>query len=441
MQTTVTPSGRRRVDPIVRVTWTSLVLARLGVRRGRSPLDIVVDASRGGPVSRWQVGSRVVHQVNDPALVHEVLATRATTYVRAAHLTRSLAPIFGDGVLIADGDAHRHERRRLASALGPRDVEADAPRVAAAIDRWADALPTNDVVDLEALVARLTLRLAVATFVGDVDESEIDRLGALLDALQPHARRAVRSSRPSPSWLPSRRRRERDRLLAEVDALLDAWRRSAGAARMLRALEAGRTESVADRRAVRDGLFSLLTAAQEGTTAAIVFAAHALARRPEMQRRVVDESPAATDARDDDAFVDRVFKETLRLYPPGWITLRAPTGAVVLGGQSIAKDAMVAVAPWALHRDRRWFSEPEGFEPDRWTPSFEASLPRTVYLPFGVGPHHCVGAAMGMMEARAVVTSLLRRVRLEAVSAAPLALSPGITLRPRRGVVLRLRAR
>lgn len=190
---------------------------------------------------------------------------------------------------------------------------------------------------------------------------------------------------------------------------------------------------------VRDGLFSLLTAAQEGTAATLAFVLYLLARHPHAARALQTEvdgvlggrTPTAADV-ESLPFMDTLFKEAWRLYPPSWITTRAPRESTTIGPYRIAAGAMVAVSPYALHRDPRWFPEPEAFRPDRWTPEFERELPRGCWLPFGAGPHTCIGRSFGVLESRLILALLVQRARVEPLEHGSIALSAGITLRPRK---------
>ena len=94
-----------------------------------------------------------------------------------------------------------------------------------------------------------------------------------------------------------------------------------------------------------------------------------------------------------------------------------------------------------MHRDPRWFDNPEGFDPDRWTKEFERSLPRCVYMPFGAGPRICIGQHFAMLESILLVAGLAQRYRFELIDAAPLEFAPSVTLRPKKGLRVRVKAR
>jgi cytochrome P450 len=98
------------------------------------------------------------------------------------------------------------------------------------------------------------------------------------------------------------------------------------------------------------------------------------------------------------------------------------------------------MSPWVVHRDPRWWPDPERFDPGRWTPEAEAALPRFAYFPFGGGPRKCIGEGFAWMEGVVVLTTLARRWRLRPAPGAAVTTAPSITLRP-AGMRMRAEAR
>ena len=98
------------------------------------------------------------------------------------------------------------------------------------------------------------------------------------------------------------------------------------------------------------------------------------------------------------------------------------------------------ISPWVVHRDPRWWPDPERFDPGRWTPEAEAALPRFAYFPFGGGPRKCIGEGFAWMEGVMVLATLARRWRLRPAPGAVVTPAPSITLRP-AGLRMRAEAR
>ena len=126
--------------------------------------------------------------------------------------------------------------------------------------------------------------------------------------------------------------------------------------------------------------------------------------------------------------------EVLRLYPPAWSFERQATAPDVIGGYAVDRGAIVAVCPYVLHRHPLYWDNPEGFDPERFTPERSAGRPRYAYVPFGAGPRTCIGNHFAMMEAQIILAMVAREYRLDLVSAHDVVLDPVITLRPKTGI-------
>ena len=135
----------------------------------------------------------------------------------------------------------------------------------------------------------------------------------------------------------------------------------------------------------------------------------------------------------------RVFKETLRLYPPVYFDGRQALVDTSLAGVRCREGTVAMYAPYSLHRRPDFWPDPERFYSDCFLPAAEAARSRYAWLPFGTGPRVCIGMGFALMEGQLVLARLLQRARFELVGheeAAPLA-----TLRPRHGMRVRISLR
>jgi cytochrome P450 len=176
---------------------------------------------------------------------------------------------------------------------------------------------------------------------------------------------------------------------------------------------------------------TLLLAGHETTANALAWALHLLATHPEAQLRAGEDGP----------YVRAVWQEALRLFPPAWLQTRRLTEPDEVCGQRLPAGSMLVFSPWVVHRDPRWWPEPDRFRPERWLdPAPER--PRFAYFPFGGGPRQCIGNDFADLEGRAVLDAVLRRWRLApAPDAPPVVPQPLVTLRPHFGVTLRVEPR
>jgi cytochrome P450 len=128
----------------------------------------------------------------------------------------------------------------------------------------------------------------------------------------------------------------------------------------------------------------------------------------------------------------------MRLFPPAWIIGRRAIDEYAIGDYRLPPRSIVFMSPFVMHRDVRFYERPEQFHPDRWTPAFEAALPKFAYFPFGGGARQCIGEQFAWMEAVLVLATLMQGRRLELDPAQRIVLQPLVTLRSKYGMKMRV---
>jgi cytochrome P450 len=288
----------------------------------------------------------------------------------------------------------------------------------------------------------LTLDILARTLF-DLDLAEIAaEMPAIFDAiLEDVGARAFSpiylSFLPTGSNLRSRTRFKRAQEL--VDELIATRRREAdGRADLLSVLIRHRTP---DGRALTDDevkltLLPLSFAGHETTAMALSWALHLLAEHPDVQRRLraelrseVGERPINRDDVPRLPFTGGVLHETLRLYPPIWGFGRSALRDTELGPYRIPAGTTIFASQWVLHRDRRYFDDPEAFNPDRWAGGLASRLPRCTFMPFGAGPRMCLGSTFAVLEAVVALGTVCARFELRPAGGSRPTLEPLITLR------------
>jgi cytochrome P450 len=141
------------------------------------------------------------------------------------------------------------------------------------------------------------------------------------------------------------------------------------------------------------------------------------------------------------SFTHQVLQEALRLYPPGWLITRRSLDADELGGLPIAPRTDVFISPYMLHRHPDFWDDPEEFRPDRFAGIDAEGRHRFAYIPFAVGPRHCIGENLAMFEMLIHVQKMSRRFSLKRASDEPIELEAQINLRPRSNLLMTVEAR
>jgi cytochrome P450 len=190
-------------------------------------------------------------------------------------------------------------------------------------------------------------------------------------------------------------------------------------------------------RQLRDELVSLIVAGYETTAVTLTWAFALLGQYPDVESRLVaeldrhlDHDAVSVDAVPRLEYVDWVIAESLRLYPTSWVIARETQTACSVGQFRITPGTVVLMSQWTVHRDSRFFDDPDVFRPERWANHLMDRLPRFAYFPFGGGPRVCVGNDFARLEMVLLLATIARQFRLEFRPDAPLIPRPSATLRP-----------
>jgi cytochrome P450 len=192
---------------------------------------------------------------------------------------------------------------------------------------------------------------------------------------------------------------------------------------------------------LRDECVTLILAGHETTANALTWTWYLLSQNPQAERSLQEELDCVLGGRlpaPEDVgrlrYTEMVIAESLRLYPPAWGVARKSLEEHTLGGYTLPKGALILMNQWVLHRDARYYPDPEKFDPERWTPEAKASRPKFAYYPFGGGPRQCIGDGFAWIEGILLLATLAQQWRFRLAPGQNVAPKPVITLRPRYGM-------
>ena len=451
------PTAPALYPPTVPPAARALPLYLSLTRFVRNPLRSLPRTVYEQPIVAYGRKRPLVAWVTGPELIEQILIKRTDVFVKTRLDKRVLRPLIGTGLLTADGDHWRWQRKLASPLFRPNDAYGYVPAMTTAaneqIARWRSLGPSHTAA-IDRDMTETTFAVITRTILAGIDANEaveIQRTGhAYIEPIMWSVAAALMLT-PERWWYPGKRKMMRAARegRAVVQRLLDK-RRASGiegddlVARMLQARNPDTGAPMSDE-ALIDNLATFLLAGHETTAKALTWTLYLLARAPEWQDLARNEVLSVAGRRavtaDDIAklpITQRVLKESMRLYPPVPAMTRVNAEATELGGIVLPQPCLIVIPVFAVHRHTATWDDPGKFDPDRFLPEREAKMQRTQFMPFGAGPRVCIGASFALVEATAVVATLLQSARFDWDGKHLPEPVSRVTLHPRGGMPLKV---
>lgn len=393
-----------------------------------------------------------------PDLIREVLVEKAGSFIRWEHGIRIFASVHGNSVLVTEGDEWKQQRRQVQRGFVTRNFASYVRQLAHATEDALNDLTVGKSIDFEHAMNVLSMDVILGSMFRTSVKSDSELLERAVTELAESAYRQMFIPFPVPGWFPGMAGHRKQ--LAAIDTLIGrciAERKADPAAfhdlvsQLFQEVDPGQDNALLSDQAIHDQAKSLFLARHETTSSTLEWLGWMLAEHPELAARARDEVDAVLEGGRHPQYEDianlhylgQFIKETMRLYPvaPAMFMRRAIED-VQIGEWSLPKGSLVVMQNYAVHRDPRWFPEPEKFDPERFTPAAFKAIPRGAYFPFGLGPRTCIGSHFAMTEMTLITAMLLQRFELfvPPEQAKP-EISFTVALRPKGGMKLILRKR
>jgi len=369
----------------------------------RDRLRFVLDTARTyGDVAQYRVAHMRIYQVNHPEGVGRLLHDNHRNYSKDVPTFGTLKLFLGNGLFTSDGDFWRRQRRLAQPAFHRRRVAAFGELMTDAtqemLERWQAHVGRDQPLDVATEFMRLTMEVVTRALFSTSVEQDIGTIGRAIATLLNDVTFRFTFPFYPPLKVPTPRNRRFLAARATLDGIVyriisERRQRPAEHDDLLALLMETRDEQTGEGmsdKQLRDEVVTLFLAGHETTANALTWASYLLSTHVAIARRLqaeVDETlqgrtPTASDL-PKLPYTRMVIDETLRLYPPAWITYRRAIGDDTVCGYRIPADATVSISPYVTHRDPRLWENPEGFDPDRFAPERSAGRPHYAYFPFG----------------------------------------------------------
>jgi cytochrome P450 len=401
-----------------------------------------------GDAAHYKLGRQHVVFLNSPEYIREILVVQNSNFVKERTVQR-MKMLVGDGLITSEDPFHRKQRILAQPAFYRQRIsgyaEAIVQKAAMARDRWR----AGNELDVSLEMMHLALDIIAKTLFDTDVAAEVEEISREVNAIMrlynflvmvPYAE--MLQHYPLPGM--RRFRRARSQLDGIVYRMIEEHRLDKqDRGDLLSMLLSARYEdgtTMPDLQ-VRDEVMTIFLAGYETIANALTWTWYLLSQNPEAERRMHEELDFVLGGREatyEDIpklkYTEMVLAESMRLYPPAWAMGRHALEDFSLGPYFMPKGTNVFLCQYVMHRDRRYFPDPERFDPDRWAPEAKASRPRFSYFPFGAGARQCIGESFAWMEGILILATLAQRWRLRLAPGHPVALQPLITLRPKYGM-------
>ncbi|PYJ30295.1 MAG: cytochrome P450 [Verrucomicrobia bacterium] len=420
----------------------------------RDPLGYLIRAARKhGDVVHLKIGRKSDFLLNHPDLVRAALLDHEN--LRRC-VNRPLRWLFGTGLLTCRSERHKQQRALLQPMFSRERIVSLGDVMVAQTMRWANRWRDGATVDMAEEMMELAMSItAKALFNVDLSCKSAELRNTLATLLQATRFKnlIVTSKQFEKLSLPFHRRfaRAAEKLDSEICAMIAERKKGACddpdlLSTMLRLRRQSRI-GLTDQQ-IRDQILTFFTVGHETTATGMMWTWYLLSENREVAKRLYsevdhvlgDRLPSGRDC-DRLRYTRMVFAESMRLYPPIWMMTRRAVRDMKINGLVIRNGSYVHLSPFVMHRDPRYFPDPERFDPDRWTPEAAATRPKFSYFPFGGGPLQCIGEGFAWTQAILVISTLARGWQMRVVPGHRIELDPHITLRSRYGMPMILERR
>lgn len=442
---------------------------------GRDQLGFLMDVQRKyGRMATLHIGQTPVIVLFEPEHVRYVLTENPRNFTNRevagglvfgklllfSQMTRSFSSkmaedfrkLVGDGLLTTDGEYHDRQRRLLQPAFTKRRVESYAGMIiqyaAEAMDAWRPGMEVDLASEMQTLILRVMVKILVNLDI----VKEVPKSGEIIHGVLSQPVSVIEGLMNLPISLPFTAYGKRMAAMRQWDGIADeiidrrmADNRDVGDILSILLSAEDDNGNKMTKKQVRDELIALAAAGHETTANTLVWTAHLLSEHPGVFAKVQAELRTVLGGRLPElsdlpqlTYLDQVIKESMRLYPSGWVQGRHAVDDFELDGYHFPAGTLLMFNQWVLHRRPDLWQEAEAFRPERWDPVEGQKAVRWAYFPFGGGSRVCMGQSLSQLEAYLVLAMVLQRYYPRVLPNHVVEPLPLITLRSKGGMPVRL---
>ncbi|MFN6450855.1 MAG: cytochrome P450 [Nostoc sp. EfeVER01] len=425
-----------------------------------NPLQFLTGAAReyGGVVHLGAIGPQQLYLIADPDCIKYVLQENPQNYTKGENF-KDIKLVIGEGLVISEGDSWRSQRRLMQPSFHRQQIAAMVDDMTQLTDqmleRWQKkaADTTLDVSNEMLVLTQKILLKTTLSMEADSDTTELiqawniiykflsDRLWAVIkppiNFPTPKNRQftqAINTLRTVANNIIQQRKQGNHTAHHDILSMFMSTQDESG-------------KGLSDRQ-LHDQIVGLFSAGFETSAVTLGWIWYLLSKYPTVERQLQAELTTVLAGRTPTfedlpqlKYTKMVVQEAMRLYPGAWVYARNNLADDCIGGYDIPANSMLLISPFVTHRLPEFWDNPEGFDPERFTPERSADRPRYAYFPFGGGQRQCLGDIFALTEIQLIVAMVCQRFRLNLLPEHPVECQPLLTLQTQKGIMMTLKPR
>ncbi|MCB1193729.1 MAG: cytochrome P450 [Leptospiraceae bacterium] len=417
----------------------------------KDPLNFFLnDLKTYGDFIKYKIFHLNYYFIFDPDIIRYVLQENNSNYKKSIFY-KELARLTGKGLIASEGKLWKKNRRLAQKAFKKSSIEEFSKIFYEEAELLSDEWNEKKEIDISKEMMKLTFQIVGrALFSANLDSYIKIMDENLSNAVECITKRATSYPTTIPYFIPNKTNRSLKKAIIEIDKIVNEIisNRISSKIRtndlldsLIYSIDEETGESM-DPKQIRDETITFLFAGHETTSNALTWTFYLLSEHPEIRKKVIEEiknnipKEGRITIKDIEKLdlTSRVLKESMRLLPPVWIIERNSIGEDVLRGEKIPAGSIVTICTYAVHRNPKFWTNPDEFDPDRFLPKEESKRYHFTYIPFGAGPRVCIGNNFAFTEAMIILACLYRNHEPTLMTSHPVEMEPLVTLRPKYGM-------
>lgn len=389
--------------------------------------------------------------LNHPDLIKEVLVTKASFFKKGRGL-QIAGQFLGNGLLTSEGETHKRQRRLMQPQFHLKQVSTFADLMTEHTERMISNWVNMEDRNIHRDMTELALGIINYAMFGHIMTEDVQKIGEIIESGSRRNFQQARSVLSLPKFLTARKDERLQQSRAYLDQIIYSMienRRNHPDEHhdLLSLLLEAKDEdgSKMTDKEIRDQLITIYIAGHETTANTLTWTWLLLSQNKEVERKFwieLDEVlggklPSFYDV-PKLKYTNQIIQESMRLFPAAWVIGREAIDSIEIGGKVISKGDTVLMSQYAMHRNPKYYENPDQFQPERFDHDLLKTIPSYAYFPFGGGPRICIGNSFALMEVAIVLAVIGQRFRLQVYEPHSVKPEALVTLRVKGGLKVKV---